>query len=486
MKNKIKKNIAALLAICMAGFCFTGCSEKESDVCEITYYALNDVFPDDAEVIEKANEYLVDKIGVKVNWITIPSAEYEEKMRMTFASGEEWDVCFTSSDKGFYSNVDNGVFMPLDELLKEQGKDIYEITPDYFFDAAKVDGEIYALPFLKDVAEEWVINTKNWLVEKYNLDTSGIKSLADLTPLLQTIRDNEPQIVPILMRGNNTLFRFLGNEDIPGCSVGSFVDGNYDEIVNQYKTEEAKEFFRLMRDWYTKGFIRTDAATVTNDSDLHATGNYFALYSGYLPYSEIMTNPDKTTWTTPIHGLNEPHLRTGNVLGCAFAISSSSKNPEKAMEFLNIMNTDKYLRNLITLGIEGKHWVADGETHWKLPEGVATKKETGYAPYEWQMGNRFLMRIEKGKPADMWEKFEEFNNNSTISPALGFVFNPNNVANEIAAIENVYQEYAPAIMVGAVDPDEILPKFLEKLDKAGADKVLEEMNRQYSAWKNNK
>ena len=39
------------------------------------------------------------------------------------------------------------------------------------------------------------------------------------------------------------------------------------------------------------------------------------------------------------------------------AISRTSKNPEIAMKFLEMFNTDKYLNNLINFGIEGTHYV---------------------------------------------------------------------------------------------------------------------------------
>lgn len=483
MKQTVRKSAAFALAAVMAAGA-SGCvSKKESGMYEIKYYAYSTPFKDDAMVLEKINEYLEEKIGARVNWINIQPSEYNEKMRMLFSSNEEFDVCFTASYADFYNNVENDVFLPMDELLQNEGKEIYDLTPEYFFDAATVDGKIYALPAIKDVAEEWVFSCKTWLLDKYNLKTDNIRTLADLEPLLQTIKDNEPDIYPVLIRGNNNFFRFLPFEDISGCSVGAFKTDNYDKIVNQYDTEEAREYFKLMRSWYQKGFMRSDAATATNDSDIRAAGNWFAAYGGYLPYSEIQPNVDEKEKTTIIHNMNEPHVRTGNVLGSALAISSNSKNPQKAMEFINLINTDPYLRNLAAFGIEGVHYEKVGDKHYKLPAGAETRNDTGYAPMEYPQGNRFLLMIEEGKPDDMWEKFEEFNNSAKISPALGFVFNPKNVMNEISAIENVYQEYAPSLMVGATDPDEFLPSFLEKLKVAGSEKVIAEMQSQYDEWK---
>ena len=290
------------------------------------------------------------------------------------------------------------------------------------------------------------------------------------------------------MRGNNTFFRFLPFEEITGCSVGAFRTDSFDKVVNQYDTDEARAFFKLMREWYQKGFMRSDAATAVNDSDIRATGNFFAAYGGWLPSSDFVsdsTPEDKRV--VHIHGLNEPHLRTGNVFGSGFAISSNSKNPEKTMEFINLLNTDKYLRNLVAYGIEGVHYKAVGDNQWDLPDGVTKKSDTGYAPVVHTQGNRFILRTRAGvEPENMWDLFKEFNETATVYPTLGFVFNPDSVMNEVTAIENVYQEYAPSLMVGAVDPDEYLPKFLEKLKSAGSDKIIAEMQKQYDEWKANK
>ncbi len=477
--NKTIKRCAALVLASIMAIGASGCQTKEDEgIVELTYYAANNIQQDDAKVMEKVNEYLEEKIGVHVNWVNIPIAEFKKKTSMMFATGEAFDVCFTASYMDFYENVRNGVYMPLDDLLQNEGKEIYEMTPDYYFDAATVDGSIYALPLNKDVGEQWVLSCKTSLLEKYNLSVDNVKSLEDMTPILQTIKDNEPTYTPILMRGNNTCFNFLPFEEITGCKVGAFKTDNFDKVVNQYDTDEARAFFKLMREWYQKGFMRTDAATATSDSDIRGADTWFACHGGYLPYNELQYES-----LTHIMTLNTPHIKTGNVLGAGMAISANSKHPEKAMEFINIVNTDKYLRNLIGLGIENEHWVAVGEDQYKLPEGATKKADTGYDAVEYTLGNRFLMRIKEGIPTDMWEKFEEFNNNAVVYPTLGFMFDPSNVSTEIAAISDVYQKYAPSLMVGAVDPDEYLPQFLDALKTAGSEKVIAEMQRQYDEWK---
>ena len=65
------------------------------------------------------------------------------------------------------------------------------------------------------------------------------------------------------------------------------------------------------------------------------------------------------------------------------------------------------------------------------------------------------------------------------SPALGFIFNTDNVKSEISAISNTMQQFDTAINTGTVDPDKAIPELMEKLKSEGAyDKVLNEMQKQ--------
>lgn len=479
-----KAIIISAAAAVFVGIC--GCEKKqsESEITNVKWYAYGPQNPDDKKVFDEVNKYTEEKIGVHVDYTVIAASEYNEKMKMLLASNDDFDMCFQSSTTNFYTNVRNGVFMPLDELLDTVGKPTKDLTPDYFFDAATVNNKIYAIPMNKDVAEQWGFAGNAEMAERNNIDVSNVRELKDLEPIFQTIKDNEPNVYPCLIRGNNNFFRFLPFDAINGCSVGAFRTDSFDKVINQYDTDEAREYFKLMRSWYQKGFFRSDAATATNDSDIRAAGNWFACYIGYLPYNDYVPEGQKAEYVYMLN-INEPHVRTGNVMGSSFAISSNSKNPEKTMEFINLLNTDVYLRNLVALGIEGEHWIAVGDNKYKLPDGMENRADTGYTTYEYTNGNRFILRILENKPDDMWEKFKEFNENSYKYPNLGFVFNPEKVMTEITAIENVYQEYIPSLSVGAIDPDEHLPKFLEKLNNVGVQTVLDEMQRQYDEWKAN-
>ena len=75
MKVKMLRRLAAAgLAVVMTAALFTGCGKKKAEtnasgeeIVELTWWQIGDAQKDQSRVIEKVNEYIGDKIGVKLN-----------------------------------------------------------------------------------------------------------------------------------------------------------------------------------------------------------------------------------------------------------------------------------------------------------------------------------------------------------------------------------------------------------------------------------
>lgn len=96
---KGKRVMAAFL---IAGL-LTGCTgreeqkEPQDNLVELTWYQVGNKQKDDALVLEEVNEYLAEKIGVKLNIKKVSWGDYNQKMQVVIATEEEWYLCFTSS-----------------------------------------------------------------------------------------------------------------------------------------------------------------------------------------------------------------------------------------------------------------------------------------------------------------------------------------------------------------------------------------------------
>lgn len=482
-KNTAVKLMSLVLALVLCLAVFGGCDKKSGDgeVYEIVWYNLGDTTKDHELVNEKINEYLKEKIGATVKMINFGYADYEEKMKLIMNTGEEFDLCRVVN---FANNVDGGAYLPLDDLLKSHGQGILEVLPEYAWNVAKYDGEIFAAPSNKDWGTQYVIGCKKDLVEKYNFDLSNVKTLADMEPFLEIIKKNEPTYYPTDLRGNDYIKKLLPFEHINNSVLGAFdLHGDYSKVVNWIETDTAKEFFDMMHSWYQKGYLRPDADTATTSNDIKFFMNCMEL----IPYQEQQLNAEKDLDEQRVFiNIEEPIITTSYIQASMQAISRTSKNPEKTMEFLNLLYTDEYLHNLYVYGIEGQHYFLeeDGVTI-KYPEGVKASVENDYYGTAYTQGNRYLLKLSPGSPADLWDAYEKFNEASFKSPMLGFTFDISALSSEIAAMNNVYKQYMPGLTTGVLDPKTALPEAIEKFKIAGSEKVFKELQSQYDEWKKN-
>lgn len=444
---------------------------------ELLWYLIGTPQQDLDTVMEKVNEYTKEKINATIDLRLLDWGEFNDRMQVITTSGEAYDIAFTSSWANNYAlNARRGAFLGLNDLMDQYGKEMKELIDPAFLEGAKMDGELYAVPTNKEVGQQAVLSFNNELVEKHGLDISTVNSIADLEPLLAVIKEKEPNVSPIATFDAFLPFDSILQEEMP---FAFRLDGNTDEVINKYEEEITMETLKTMHSYYNKGFIRPDAATSTDSWPLE-TPNWFVRKELYQPYAESIWSRS-AGYEIVTRPLQEPYVFNGSVTGSMQAISATSKNPERAMMFLNLLNSDPYLRNLLDKGIEGVHYEENEDGKIKdLPARVEKYNMPSFA-----IGNQLILKLYEDDPEDKWDAFKEFNENSIPSPVLGFYFDSNPVRSEIAAISNVSSEFAPALLKGAVDPEQYIPAFNEKLKQAGMDKVLEEIQKQYDEWKAN-
>ena len=182
--------------------------------------------------------------------------------------------------------------------------------------------------------------------------------------------------------------------------------------------------------------------------------------------------------------VNPAFTNTQQVGAIIQSIPTTCENPEKVLEFLNLLYTDEAVYNALVWGVEGTHYVhVDGSDEWiTYPEGV-TADTSGYTlSATYAFGNRYLCYIWNTDPENLNEKFREFNDSAIKSNALGFIFDPSEVKTEVAAVQAVFDQYRLPLENGVIDPDENLPKFIQALKDAGIDTGIAEKQRQRDEW----
>ena len=118
---------------------------------------------------------------------------------------------------------------------------------------------------------------------------------------------------------------------------------------------------------------------------------------------------------------------------------------------------------MVDSGIENVHYKKVAITMMEnLPESK------NYDMPTFSLGNVLLTYLNQGDPDEQMGRVQEhLMTRVQNAPLLGFNFDTTKVATEIAAVQNVKEEFWSSLMTGTVDPDEYLPKANEKFKAAG-------------------
>lgn len=492
--GKLKKGLALGCAAAMTVGLLSGCGEKAGtnesgqEVVELTWYQVGDAQKDAQLVLDEVNKYTTEKIGVKLNIINVGWGDYNQKMQVVINTGDKWDLCFTCSWANDYlQNAQKGAFLELDDLLAKEGKEMYDAIDPRFWEAAKVGGKTYGVPSEKEIGNMpmWVFNKE--LVEKYDIPYTEIQTLEDLEPWLATIKENEPDVVPLYLTRDYTAPTYMDKiQDPVGIEYG---DAEL-KVQNVFQTEKMLSTLDTMRKYYQAGYINKDAATASDDKSIKR----FVTKGDGQPYAELIWSKDLgyEVVATPIM---ETQITNASARGALTAVNKNSDHPEKAVELLNLINTDTYLRNLLNYGIEGTHWTkvevdpeeakaAEGKPYiydCKVKLDPARSKDYS-VPY-WVQGGLFNTYVLENEPIDKWAIFKEFNDSSEEAPSFGFDFDLTPVSTQVAGFRNVLDEFGKSLYTGSVDPAEYLPQLQKKLDATGVQDVIDEMQKQIDEWK---
>lgn len=458
-------------------------------------YELKMVFPatkqrDHDAVIGKINEYLKEKINATIDIQPIEWGQWDDKVNLMIASQEPMDIYFTAQWSNYAVNVSKGAFLELDDLLAntEAGQSIVNSLDPAFISGSKINGQNYGIPTNKELAASAGYIYRTDIAEELGLDMDSIKSNADLGPILKQVKEAKPEMIPLFFRDGENFnvhylaeFDYLGDANIPGVLLKDQPDGL--TVQPRHEIDRYLENLKLAYEYFQAGYINQDATTTTlSAQDAMKAGNVFMIPSSLKPGKDIETES-----ATGLVGklkqfeVTGATIATSETAGSMLAISRTSDDPERALMFINLLHTDEYLNNLLNFGIEGEHYAMNSDNMM-----TPTEKTADYAlGSAWMLGSMFLNNLWETEDPQKWEQYKEFNASGSVSPGLGFTFNAEPVKTQVAQIVNVRKEYDPSLDTGAVNPDEVLPRYIEKLEAAGLRDIIAEKQRQFDEFKAN-
>ena len=465
---------------------------------------------DDSAVLDAVNAYLKDKINVTLEPVWGTWGDFDQNAVLSLQGGDDIDIYFTcswSADEynkfardGYWVRLDN----PDNNLIAQYGKELWDLLPEVLVNGATVNGAdgygVYAIPGYKDIATQncWDVNVT--LLEKYGYTVDDIKNTDyyGFEEILKTVKEGEgADFYPLLVEGA-VLERMVDNVTIVtgDSGTGNFMSyylnpsdlskpGAYgNKIVNKFATDEFKKFVEQTRKYYEEGFIDPAMGNKTQANDTRTnkqlSGQYLIGTQSYSLGYELQASQERGIHVEMVP-CTDAFVDTTSSQGAMMAISTASKNPDRAMMFLNLLNTDPALMTLLNYGVDGIHYNthADGTITF-------TDKRADYQPWTNGMGNVTILPPTDAQGVDFWDGFKAYYGSAKEIPILGFAYDGSQTETQMGAVANVVSEYMLSLCTGTVDPAEKLPEFLQKLEDNGINDIIADANSQLDAFMESK
>ncbi len=420
---------------------------------------------------ENINKYLGEKIGVNIDVEVVSWGDWDSRRSTLVTTGGDYDIMFTNAST-YVQDVKVGAFLDITDLLKDNAPSLYASMPEAYWNATRVDGQIYAVPTYKDSSMTFYFIFVKKLLDKYGIDVNSLKDLTDITEPLKKIKEGENETPLVLNKegiSNSLVEKKYDSMGLPGLGV-KYSDSSK-KLVPVFEQEDVMKELKLIHEWYKEGLINPDAATLAEKPKYRP----FGIEQGWSGAAKTVWGPNMGEEVVAVPW-GETVLSNVTVGGSLNCISASCEHPEKALQFLELINTDTYVRDSFFYGLENDDWVytADHKVHKNNDEW----KMAGYT-----QGSFFLVSQRDDVDFNQWDEVKELNATATPSPVLGINLDISEFEDEVVNCKEIYGKYASELFTGTKDPEVLVKTMMEEMRKAGFDTIQEKAQTQIDAAK---
>lgn len=486
----MKKIIAILLVVIMTIGVLAGCAKNidNGGTTNLIMYLIGEKPGDYDEVLTEVNKMLLEDINAQLNVKWIAWSDVAKKYPMILSSGEEFDLILVTSSVDYYGLAKKNAYMDITELAKEYAPVTYEELDPSLIKNASVSGKLYALPANWTETNDNGLAIRGDLRKKYNIPE--IKDFDGLMAYMKAVSENESDIMAFNASKTDSLTRYMA-AGISGVPLMGSVEPGADPTALYAECELPGyvEYAKKAREGYENGYWSKDILmndVPSKDSFINGVSavcggvnlkNFNALYN-----TVVASHPD---WEPEFY-MYESEKPTVYKQTAAVSVSRTSKNPEKALQLLELLNQDERYFNLTTYGIEGKDYVLteDGK-RTALPEGVtaATVQFTADNAGNWGWRNKEMFKFSVDSPEGFEEKLDAVYSNGVWSPYTGFIPDVTSIKTEIAMVTEVNNRYGNVVKWGtSADVEGTIAEWKAELQRAGIEKIRAEIKEQLNEF----
>lgn len=436
----------------------------------------------------KVGEYTKDKLNATFTTTWVPAADYNTKLPAMAASGDDWDFNFDGDWVVYPAMVNNGAYYDVSKLLPQYAPDLYATyQKNGVLPVITQNGKIFCLPWTMSMSQRPFSQWREDILEKAGTPVANdsVKTLEDVDALYAKLKAAAPdkKIAEAMdIRGvqpkyelATMAYQFCYSLNDPACKIQhiAFTDA-YMEVAQWDKK------------WQDAGYIWKDYLTDQHDGNaLIAAGQQISNVTWHE-----WANCTMDWGAGSVRGTSElyPDKKFGNrsPLSNILCINVNSKNPERDLMFINMLQIDQKLFDLVLYGEEGRNYKLTAEGAATFPEGM-TATNSSYMDWQgrWAFWNPQYLRPDSTYGKDFWVNEAKFaaRPENVNAPLVAFFPDPSSVQTELTLIGATDTKWQKMIQAGlAGDYQKAVADYRAELTKDGIDKVTAEFQKQIDAY----
>ncbi|NHI17395.1 extracellular solute-binding protein [Microbacterium excoecariae] len=494
--TRIAAGVATLAACSLAltacgGSATSGATGEDRD--SITWMTMlhTPTTPDPGSPVELALE---EHTGMDIEFQWVPDASKDEKINAALASDSLADIVSLTNitNTSVRQALTSGQFWDVEEYLDEFDN-LSQIDPQTL-DAARIDGELYGVPFQKPKARYGVLVRQDWLD---NLGLEVPHTIEELGEVARAFAEDDPDgngeddTTGFIDREESFLvgFRSLAGYFGAGQKFTVTDDGT---VVPAFTTDAFQDAMEWYRELYEDGGVNGEFVTMAkqNQQDAIARGTGGIVVTGLFEaknYMNIALSADPDTpmaWAlvndvtyedVPRRILTDTNGGMGGWLALPKSRVADEEDVRAVLGFIDKLIEPEAF-TLMTYGIEGTHYSIDDADVVTIEDQGLWEREV--QPYSSSRPSEIVMTFNDTTPYvnEGNEKMAENDEFVVTDPTLPLTSETYNQS--WSSIEQQANDAYNQYIVGQIDMAEY-EAVIDSLGAQGLDQITEEFTAAY-------
>lgn len=374
-------------------------SDSAAERSKIKFYYVKQDRRANASGDQEVVRYINEKFNVDYQRVDIPPDQINEKMNVILASGEQIDAfnaaLFGTDPKSVPSLRKSKSIQPLNDYLNKYGPNLLQdVPPDVWRYVTDEEGNIWGVPEMGFKVKQFLFVRQDWL-DRLNLTAPA--TIEELEETLYALRDGDPDgngkndTYPMVFTDAAYISSLMGSFMPDGSSWWEDADGT---IKPPFMHPNYKSYLATLNKWYTEKLLHPEFLTLNREQakDVIVRG-----ISGVYPAWHTLSYQDEIAKVNPAAEVAYIPFPVGpsgtsggmsdGIARSAFVIHSNTKPEvaERIIEVVDWLQTQEGT-DFSWYGIEGEHWVRDGEFIVPAP-GIDPDNPAYKAQYYFNAGN---------------------------------------------------------------------------------------------------